>query len=132
MFCQSDDKVVMHVSYLYMQYIKIPKPFLWKVQYSRTHKFRKEVNCSDYFELIHMLCCSLKISSWEGLSQTSCKFKLNFYNFKALLVTYWSFDRSKIGFFLYKTKTIVPFRNVSMVELITLMWFKHFYFVCTA
>lgn len=78
------------------------------------------------------LYCSLKISSWEGFSQTSCKFKLNFCNFKALLVTYWSFDRSKIGFLLYKTKTTVPFRNVSIVELITLMWFKHFYFVCTA
>lgn len=78
------------------------------------------------------LCCSLKISSWEGFSQTSCKFKLNFYKFKALLVTYWSFDRSKIGFFLCKTKAIVPFRNVSMVELVTLLWFKHFYFVCTA
>lgn len=51
----------------------------------------------------------IKISSWEGSSQTSCKFKLNFYNFKALLVTYWSFDRSKIDFFLYKTKSIVPF-----------------------
>lgn len=52
------------------------------------------------------LYCSLKISSWEGSSQTSCKFELNFYNFKALLVTNWSFDRS---LFWYKTKSMVPF-----------------------
>lgn len=89
--------------------------------------------------LCSQLCCSLKISSCEGSSQTSCKFKLNVYNFKALLVTYWSFDGSKIDSFLYKNKSIVPFiicngaqKKVSMVELITLMWFKHFYFVGTA
>lgn len=48
------------------------------------------------FLYIHsQTCCLLKISSWGGSSQTSCKSKLNFYCFKALLVTYWSFYTSK-------------------------------------